>query len=345
MEKIREFFYDLMTDRNKSLHSYPMKFLLWVLSLIYGMILCIRDISYAVGLSKAKALPRVKVISIGNITVGGTGKTPMAIKLATLLEERGRNVAVLLRGYGIDEHRMLKDALKTIPVIKGKNRIKSGKEAIEKHNTDTLILDDGFQYRKLKKDFNILLIDAGNPFGNGHLLPCGILRDKIRNIKHADAVVLTKARGNTDAVRKRIKEIAPGVELFTAVHKPVYLWDIINKKELDLSVLKERPITSLSGIGDPGYFNELLGELGANKILEYSFLDHHNYTQEQIDNIQSQCKKHDIDTVVTTQKDAVKLTAGLNLGKTVSFYFLKIEMTFIKDEARFVNRLLGGHSG
>jgi len=341
MKKVREFFYSLMTDKNKSLYSYPIKFVLWTLSLIYGMILWMRDIWYAAGLSRSKALRRVKVISIGNITVGGTGKTPMAIKIAALLEERGRHVAVLLRGYGTDEHKMLKEALGDIPVIKGKNRVKSGKEAMEKHNTDTLILDDGFQYRKLRKDFNILLIDAGNPFGNGHLLPRGILRDKIRNIRHADAVVLTKARGSTDAVSKRIKEIAPGAELFTAVHKPVYLWDIINKKELDLSLLKKRRIASLSGIGDPGYFNELLGELGANKILEYSFLDHHDYTQQEIDEILNRCRINNVDTVVTTQKDAAKLAPGLNLDETIKFYFLKIRMDFIKDETRFLNRLLG----
>lgn len=346
MESIRRYFYNLMIDENKSLFSYLVKFILWILSLIYGLILWMRDASYKMGIVKSQTLPDVKVISVGNLITGGTGKTPMVIKLATFLKEKGRKVAVLLRGYGRDEYMLLRNYLKDIPVIKGKDRIKNGKEAIDKYGVDTLILDDGFQYKKLKKDFNILLLDSKSPFGNNHFLPRGILRERISNLKDADVVVFTKTGADpaaSDGAKAMLKKISGKMEIFFTFYKPLGFYDIWSNKEFPPDCLKDEKIVSLSSIGDPQYFNRLLEDLGARRILEFSFLDHHNYTKGEINKIVALCKRSDLDTIVTTEKDAVKLTP-LFKDETIRILSLKIKVEFRGDEDYFADRLLGIYS-
>jgi len=346
MEKIKKFFYRLMVDENKSLFSYPVKFILWILSLIYGVVLWMRDAAYKMGIVKSQTLPDVKVISVGNLTTGGTGKTPMVIKLAIFLKEKGRKVAVLLRGYGRDEYILLRNYLKDIPVVKDKDRIKSGKEAIDKYGVDTLILDDGFQYKKLKKDFNILLLDSGRPFGNNHFLPRGILRERISNLKGADVVVFTKTSAEPatfDGAKAMLKKISGNAEIFFTFHKPLGLYDILSNKEFPPDCLKGEKIVSLSSIGDPQYFNRLLEDLGARRILEFSFLDHHNYTKREINKIIALCARNNLNTIVTTEKDAVKLTP-LFKDEAVRVLSLKIKVEFRGDEDYFADRLLGIYS-
>jgi len=305
-----------------------------------------RDASYKMGIVKSQVLPDVKVISVGNLTKGGNGKTHMVIKLASFLKEKGRKVAVLLRGYGRDEYMLLRNYLKDIPVIKGKDRIKNGKEVIDKYGVDTLILDDGFQYKKLKKDFNILLLDSKNPFGNNHFLPRGTLRERVSNLKDADVAVFTKTSVDPaafDDVKAMLKKISGNMEIFFTFHKPLGFYDIWSNKEFPPGGLKGEKIVSLSSIGDPQYFNKLLEDLGARRILEFSFPDHHNYTKREINKIIALCKRRDLNTIATTEKDAVKLTP-LFKDETIRILFLKIKMEFRGDEDYFADRLLGIYS-
>jgi len=344
MEKIRKYFYNVMTDEDERLLSRPLKFALWALSLLYWVALVARDLAYRFKITRAVQLEGVKVISVGNITFGGTGKTPMAIRLATLLTERGKKVAVLLRGYGADEYEMLKDTLKGIPVIKGSDRIRSGREAIDAHKADTLILDDGFQCRKIKKDLNIVLVNSRNPFGNGHLLPRGILRDRISNLKHADVIVLTKTSrrsSNLEQIRKRIGGIAGDKEVFSSAHMPWSFHDVSDKNELPLDFIRKKRVASLSAIGDPRYFNDMLEGLGAEIAAEFSFTDHHEYTVADIRTVVALCRKNGLDTVVTTEKDACKLAPRLFAGERLRLVSLKIRIDFAKDEDKFTDRLLG----
>lgn len=348
MEKVRKYFYNVMTDEDEGLLSGPLKFALWILSLLYRVALVARDLAYSLKIAKAVQLEGVKVISVGNITLGGTGKTPMAIKLATLLTERGKKVAVLLRGYGMDEYEMLKDTLKGIPVIKGSDRIRSGREAINNHKVDTLILDDGFQYRKIKKDLSILLVNSRNPFGNNHLLPRGILRDRISNLKYADVIVLTKTsrrQPGLEQIRRKLDGIAGDKEVFSSAHMPWSFYDISDRNELPLDFIRKKRIASLSAIGDPRYFNDMLEGLGAEIAAEFSFTDHHEYTAADIKSVVGLCRENGLDTVVTTEKDACKLAPRLFAGERLRLVSLKIRIDFEKDEDSFTDRLLGIYGG
>lgn len=342
MESIRRYFYNLMTDKNKGIIPCPLKSILFILSLVFGAILWMRNFSYKAGLVRPKSFPGIKVISVGNLTLGGTGKTPMVIKIASILREKDKRVSVLLRGYGKDEYLLLEKTLERVPVIKGKNRIKSARLAINKYKPDTLLLDDGFQYRKLKKDLNILLLDSRNPFGNGKLIPRGILREGLSSIKMADMVILTKTsdEASNSALKDMIKGIRDDIQIFEAYHKPVLLYDILDNKEYPADVLKKRSIASLSSIGDPDYFNDMLAKAGGNIILKFQFLDHHNYTKREISKILSASKEKGAEYIVTTEKDAVKIKALIK-DSIVKVLCLKIRMEFRKDEDNFYSRLFG----
>jgi len=344
VKDIRRDVYNIMTDRDSSLWSYPVKCIFWVLSLVYLMAILVRDALYIAGILRPKML-QAKVISVGNLTVGGTGKTPMVIWIAKYLKERGRRVAVLTRGYGRDEYAMLKGYLGDIPVIVGKDRLASGRDAINRYFADTLILDDGFQYRKLRKDLNILLVDSGNPFGNGHLIPRGILRDRITSAQMAHVIVLTKsdltlkAKSSRRALELKLGKHTLRDKLFVASHTPLCVSDIKTGEELPLEFLKERRVAVLSAIADPGHFLKLLKTLGVIKVLEFTFMDHHDYAQWEIDKLNTLCKKNNVEYVITTEKDASKLLDGISMEGAVKFYALKIEMDLKEDERRFADRL------
>jgi len=347
MEKIRSYIYNLMTDKDKSLISHLAKLILWLLSFLYGALLFIRGSLYKLGLIRTKRLLLAKVISVGNITVGGTGKTPIAMKLAMFLKEKGRSPAILLRGYGQDEDAMLRSLLPDIPIMKGKDRVKNGREAISLHKSDTLILDDGFQYKKLKKDFNIILLDSRNPFGNGHLIPRGILRERVSHLKAADVIILTKTSDNPLALsdlKKRLGSISGSAKLYDTYHKPVSLRNITTNEEVSLDFLKGKRVASVSSIGDPLYFNELLKDLGSEVGLKKIYSDHYNYKQKDVDALILSCAKSNLELILTTEKDAVKLTK-LNIDKRVNMFSLKIRLEFRRDEDDFINRLLRVCSG
>jgi len=343
MESIKRFFYNLITDKNKSFYYRPLKFILWALSLVYWLALWARDAAYAVGIFRAKVLIGAKVISVGNITVGGTGKTPMTVKLATILRGKGKKVAVLTRGYGEDEYNMLKSYLGDMPVLKGKNRVRNGIKAIKNHKVDTLILDDGMQHKRLHKDINIIMMDTKNPFGNGYLLPRGILRYRLSRMKEADLCVFTKTPEDLSILSRleeRVRKNSVISNIFYTYHKPVSLYDIAGNREVPLDFLKNKEIAVLSGIADPEYFKRLLERLGAKISLEFSFMDHHSYKQREVDGILSVCDKRGLKIILTTDKDKVKLCKFF-IDKPIKLFSLEIKIEFRKGENDFVNRLLG----
>ncbi len=308
---LKQYIHDLMHDRTNDLLSQVVKPCLLILSYAYGFLLKAHYFFYKVNLLKSYK-PQIAIISVGNITLGGTGKTPFTIMLAERLTQKNKKkTAVLIRGYGEDEWRMLEERLGKygIKVFVGRDRVKYAKQALQ-YGVDSLILDDGFQHRRLGRDLDIVLLDSTNPFGNRRLFPRGILREPLDSLRRADIVVLTKvdkAKENTPAIADEIKKIAPGKTIIEAVHKPKHLFDISTGGERELAFIADKKGCILSAICDASYFKHTVEMSRVHIGLEFAFPDHYPYRMRDLDRIFKECKRENIDTIITTEKDAVKL--------------------------------------
>lgn len=358
---MRDYLYNLATDKSPrqkfwygAIIERPIKILLFILSFIYGA--GVRILIFFCRLKPCRL--NCKVISIGNITLGGTGKTSLVEFIASFLKDQGHKVAILSRGYKRkavrctlhatrytvmgDEPYMLKMNLKDIPVIVNPDRIRAAKQAICDYGADTVILDDGFQQWKLKKDLEIVTVDSLNPFGNLHLIPRGVLREPISSLKRADVFVLTKTNLNPDIqdIKDFLSSINPRALIIESIHKPLGFYKIDERdKLLKPDALKGKTVTLISGIGDPDSFESLIISLGINVGLSFRFPDHHPYTQADLENVTYESQKKSIDTIVTTQKDAIRLSALHAPRFRLHVFVLRIELKITNDEQRFLNRL------
>ena len=320
----------------------PVRLLLAVLktfSLLFGAIVSFRYFLYRVGLLRRWPLG-IQVISIGNVTAGGTGKTPVTEIFARTLAAEGRKVAILSRGYrrkeapwiqrvftgeitkplvvsdgrhvlldaaiGGDEPYMLASNLPGVAVLVDRDRVKAGRYAVKKFGCDTLILDDGFQYQRLKHSIEVVLVDATNPFGNGNLLPRGILREPARHLKRADIIFLTKCRGDTSAVVADIRRYNQAAEIVECTHAPKVLKDVWSREEFPLDWLKGKTTCTLSGIASPKGFENSLRHLGAKVVWCERYADHHRYDPSEILYALNRTADMGADALVTTEKDAVR---------------------------------------
>jgi len=288
------------------------------------------------GLKNRKRLPRV-VISIGNLTVGGTGKTPAVIALAEEAKKRGHQPCILTRGYkgkakgpcvisngdgpllGVeeagDEAFLMAEKLKNIPVIKGNDRYEAGMFALNASipEPSLFILDDGFQHWVLDRDVDILLIDSTNPFGNRKLLPSGILREPLTEIKRADIIVITKipshvagSLGGEDDLVHEIREYNPDAPLYISSHLPVGL-KTTSGQDLPLEVISGKTVFGFCGIGNPDSFKHTLAAIHAQVRGFMVFRDHHPYSERDIRRICNRAKECAADWIVTTEKDIMRL--------------------------------------
>jgi len=305
---IRSYILSLMKDERNGKVDVMVKSFLKMLSWVYAWGVKFVDWQYRTGVRPVHKVS-VPVISVGNITVGGTGKTPFTIYLADHFLNAEKNPAVLIRGYGDDEHRMLHDELPDVPVFVGQNRVKSA-NAAARRGLDVLLLDDGFQHRRISRDLNILLLDSAAPFGNGCLLPRGVLREPVPSLKRADMIVLTKSdRISAEEKHRligRLADLAPGIPVAVSRHKPVFFTDVTGAA-YSLEDLKRKRMCLVSGIADPGYFALLVEGLGGMISARFDFADHHGYTQKDIDRIRARCSPDKIDAIVVTKKDYVKM--------------------------------------
>lgn len=292
-----------------------------------------------------------KVISVGNITLGGTGKTPLVVTLARNLNDSGKKVAVLSRGYGgdrvtSDEVELLKKRLPCVPVLVGRDRIKTAREADESLKADVILLDDGFQHWRLKRDLDIVTLDINDPFGNGRLIPRGTLREPLSSLKRADIFVLTKVGFEGDSIAKaqglkaRLGVINADAAVFTSSYIPSRLFDVAGPEELKLSFIDNKKIALVCAIGEPESFEDTAKALGADIVLRSFFMDHHKYTENDIKKIIDECKVKEIDVVLTTEKDTPRLThlSSLVTHNSIRLLALGIEMK-IDNEEKFFGRL------
>lgn len=299
-----------MTDRKSGAFESALQVILYALSVLYGLGIVIRKILYKYAIFETKRVP-VKVISVGNLTLGGTGKTPFVIELAKILKnDMGKEASILIRGYGWDEQAMLKNSLPDMPILVGENRARSAKRAIKFYGSDATILDDGFQYWELGRDLDIVLIDSRNPFGNGHLFPRGILREGKNALKRAHIVVFTKvdkALRPVSVLKDELRAINDKLLFLESIHRPAHVHDEKARKDLSLAFLRGKKALLLSSIGDGSYFEDTAKDLGVKVLEHMKFPDHYNYAQEDIRKIMKRCGEVELDIILTTEKDAVKL--------------------------------------
>ena len=218
---------------------------------------------------------------------------------------------------------MLARNLPGVVVLVDKNRVKAGAHAIKAFGCDTLVLDDGFQYLPLKGRLNLLLVDKTNPFGNGFLLPRGVLREPIKHLQRASYVFLTKSKGVRDEeLEAMIRKFNPGAEIIECAHKPQYLQRIDSNERITLASLAGRQIGGFSGIAAPESFEAFLRETGANLIYTRRFLDHYRFTQEDLDGVFDEAKQAGIELLITTEKDAVRIESVKK--SSVPCYYLRL---------------------
>jgi tetraacyldisaccharide 4'-kinase len=365
LENLEQFGIDVVLERRHGIRASILRAILYALSFIYDRLVQLRLYLYRKRILRERALGCL-VISVGNLTVGGTGKTPIVEKFARALQVGGRRVAILSRGYKSvprkrnwpdrlrrkdadpprvvsdgksllldsltagDEPYMLAHNLKDVIVLVDKDRVKSGRFAIDRWGVDTLLLDDGLQYLHLKHRLDIVLVDRQAPFGNEFLLPRGTLREAPRNLRRASYIFITKNTGEpNDALIQRIRRYNRTAEIIECAHKPLYLQNVFSDEQLPLERLRDAFIGSICAIAAPESFESALKKLGAHVDLAKRYIDHHYYTEAELTNFMHRCIRRDLAMIVTTEKDAVRMPRLTEAQVEVSIYFLRVEIEIL----------------
>ncbi len=309
-----ETFHDLVSGRRRGPGASLLRLGLRLAAVPYGLAVGLRNVLYDRGW-KGQEKAGVPVVSVGNLTVGGTGKTPCVEYVARFYREQGLCVAILSRGYGADqgpndEALVLEENLPDVPHLQGADRVALAQTAVEELESEVLVLDDGFQHRRLARDLDVVLIDATNPWGHGHLLPRGLLRESPRSLKRAGVVVLTRCDqappGEVQKVRDKVARLAPNAAVVETSHRPAELAGEQGSAALDR--LKSHPVAAFCGIGNPEAFRRTLTDLGANIVDFRTYADHHAYSRDDVEELRRWARALPADALVlTTQKDLVKL--------------------------------------
>lgn len=372
LEKIETYVLSIIEDRRNTIDGKLVGEALNALSYIYATVIQLRLWLYSHGIVRQHA-PGIQVISVGNLTVGGTGKTPVVEVFARSLQARGRKVAILSRGYkrvkpalseqiisrlkpgsksedplivsdgnrllldsatSGDEPYMLASNLPDVAVLVDKDRVKSSKYAITKLGCDTLVLDDGFQYMALKHRLDIALVDCTNPFGNRKMLPRGILREPIRNIKRAGFIFVTKSDGDAGKeLRDRLRELNPDAEITECRHCPRYLQNVYTRERHVLDDLDGLKVGAVSGIAVPLGFEAELQRRGAELVYVKRYADHHRYSQQEIIEAINGSLEAGAEAIITTEKDAVRFP--LVERRDLPIYFLRVEIEMLSGTKAF----------
>ena len=365
LENLEQFGIDVVLERRRGVRATALRGILYALSFIYERLVQLRLYFYRKRILRERALGCL-VICVGNLTVGGTGKTPIVEKFARALQAGGRRVAILSRGYKSvprkrrwldrlrrrdadpprvvsdgksllldsltagDEPYMLAHNLKNVIVLVDKDRVKSGRFAIDKWNVDTLLLDDGLQYLHLKHRLDMVLVDRQAPFGNEFLLPRGTLREAPRNLRRASYIFITKNTGESnETLIERIRRYNRTAEIIECAHKPLYLQNVFTGEQLPLERLRDAFIGSICGIAAPESFEGALKKLGAHVDLAKRYIDHHYYTEAELTTFINRCIRRDLAMIVTTEKDAVRMPRLPETDMKVPICFLRVEIEIL----------------
>jgi tetraacyldisaccharide 4'-kinase len=313
--RLEEHYLNLISGRRRGPWAALQRGALWLLSKPYGWATRLRNRLYDRGW-KDSYRPPVPVVSVGNLTLGGTGKTPCVEYVARYYRGQELLVATLSRGYGAaegrnDEVRVLEMNLDDVPHLQGVDRVALARTAVEELESEVLVLDDGFQHRRLARDLDLVLLDATEPWGYGHLFPRGLLRESPRGLARAGVIVLTRcdlaAPEALARLRQQVARLAPGVPVSETTHRPVE-WVNAERAVLDLEALRGRPVAAFCGIGNPEAFRRTLQGFGAEVAAFRAYPDHHAYTRTDVEDLRSWARRQETECVaVTTQKDLVKL--------------------------------------
>jgi tetraacyldisaccharide 4'-kinase len=335
---LRRYFYNIITARPpQGPVSIMIKFILTTFSLFYLFIISIRFILYKVGIFKSHRLIS-PVISVGNLTWGGTGKTPLVERLCLYLKSQNKKVALLTRGYGRDEDRLLSQNLQGVAVLAGRDRAKNASDFSKAGPVDIFVLDDGFQHLAIKRDIDIVTINALDPFGRGLLIPAGILREPVSSMERAAIAVITRAdlvcENELKRLKDKISDINPRIEIFESIHQPLSFLTPMGE-EKGLASVERKRVCIVCGLGDNDSFKKTVAALEAECILDIFFMDHHRYTRPQIDHVIERCKAAHIDTIITTEKDWIKIKEFLTTASGIEFLILKIMLKINNEEVFF----------
>ncbi len=334
----------------------PTRAILHLASLLYRLIVSLRNRLYDRQILKSVKLSR-PVISVGNITVGGTGKTPCAIGLARMLQRLGYQPAVISRGYGGknpqpvnvvsdgkslllgareagDEPLLIARSVPGVPVLTGAERRLTGQAAIDNFGAQVLVCDDAFQHRRIFRDINIVLLDAQRPFGNGHLLPRGELRESVSGLRRADCIILTRA-DKTDSLHPDIVRAAgkTGLPVFRALHRFKEMTRPSEDVSLSPSDLQGKKVCAFCGIARPESFKAILGEAGADLLSFIDFPDHYAYSRSDLDVLKNHFQSCGADYWITTEKDAMRIASYPDFLNML--FIARVEMEIKPSEPSF----------
>lgn len=345
--------------RERRIDDAPLllRMILRILSLIYATVTTLRNILYDRYILKARDVP-CRVVSIGNLTVGGTGKTPVTIMTARMLMADGCQVAVVSRGYGRgtqetiivsdgeqvlagpeqagDEPHLIAESLPGVPVVVGADRHLAAMTAFQRFSPDVILLDDGFQHRRLYRQADIVTIDANDPYGNEHVLPRGVLRESPRGLSRAKAVVVTRCGKNTtrDSIERLIRYYARDVDIYWSAMVPSGIREPHARESRDLEILAGAKVYALSNIAVPDQFHDMLTHLGTSIAVHRCYEDHHRYTIEELTKIEDEAARCGAGMIIMTAKDERNLPEEHEFSPLPA-YVLDIEARLLDHEHEY----------
>lgn len=357
----QERFKKLVCGQSKGTLIVVSRFLLNVMAAFYGLVIAFRNFLYSRGLLKSYSITQgglittdrtqatIPVICVGNITVGGTGKTPMVIWLCQWFRSKDINCVILTRGYKAakgenDEPEILKKNCPGSAVIISPDRLKGAMEAVRRYRAQVLIMDDGFQHRRLHREIDIVMVDATEPFGFGKMLPAGLLREPITSLKRAQAAVITRSdQVSEDKSAEIIKNINPNIVIAKAVHQPVCA--MAADKQIHIEQLKGRRVYAFCGIANPEAFLSTIKSLAAEVVGSKIYDDHHKYTAGDVGEIFDKAERAEAEFILTTEKDYNKIDLSATGKKGLVLAFVAVRMKLLSGEeqiTQLIERSLAG---
>ena len=336
-------FRELVSSKRRGVSASIARGGLFVLSLLYAVVARLRNLTFDLGMRTIHRVG-IPVICVGNLTTGGTGKTPVVAWLANWFRVRGVRVAIVSRGYRAldatanDERLLLEQLCPDVPHVQDPDRVAAARRAVDEYGAELLILDDGFQHRRLHRDLDIVLIDCLNPFGFEHLLPRGLLREPVSALRRAQIIVITRTdQADSRPVKQVVRRFTSnGTHHICSVFRPLRLRHR-NGTTSSLDDLVGQRISAFCGIGNPDGFRRTLNALGLQPVTFQAYPDHHHYCADDLAEFAQDAKRKEIDAFVTTHKDLVKLVDGTIDSPEI--LAIEIEMEFVGDTAPLIEQL------